>query len=138
MKILVSACLMGRNCKYSGGNNLCQPVIDYVQGHEVIEVCPELLAGLGVPRTPIEIVGGRLQDRQGKDVTQALEEAIAQILAQLRDQEIHCAILQSRSPTCGVRQVYDGTFSGRLIPGKGRFAQALADAGYRVIDKEDI
>lgn len=138
MKILVSACLMGKNCKYSGGNNYCQRVIDYVQGHEVIQVCPELSAGLGVPRTPVEIVEGRLQDRHGKDVTDALQTAISQILEKLREQQIHCAVLQSRSPTCGVKQVYDGTFSGRLIPGRGVFAQALADAGIAVIDKEDI
>lgn len=137
MKVLVSACLLGRKCKYSGGSNLNPRVLDFVQGHEVIEVCPEAAAGLGIPRTPIEIVDGVLMDRSGKNVDAALREAIADILAKL-PADIDCAVLQSRSPTCGVNQIYDGTFSGRLIPGSGVFARALTEAGYRVVDAEEI
>ena len=137
MKVLVSACLLGRCCKYSGGNNLNSKVLDFVQGHEVIEVCPEVAAGLGIPRTPIEIAGGVLTDRNGNNVDAALREAVADILAKL-PKDVDCAILQSRSPTCGVNQIYDGTFSGKLIPGTGVFAEALKKAGYRVVDAEDI
>lgn len=136
MKLLVSACLLGRRCKYSGGSNYAPKVATFAEGHEVIEVCPEVTAGLGIPRTPIEIVDGVLRDRSGNDVDAALREAVARILAQLP--AIDCAVLQSRSPTCGVNQIYDGTFSGTLIPGSGVFAQALKEAGYRVIDAEDI
>ena len=137
-KIVVSACLLGENCKYSGGNNYCQRVVDFVQGKEVIRVCPEVAAGMGVPRTPIEIVNGVVMDRDGNNVDTPLREAVAKALALIGDEEIACAILQSRSPTCGVNQVYDGTFTGKLIPGSGVFAQALKDAGYTVIDAEDI
>lgn len=136
MKILVSACLLGRRYKYSGGSNYSSRVAEFVRGHEVIEVCPEVMAGLGIPRTPIELVDGELKDRTGRSVDAPLRAAVARILAQLP--QIDCAVLQSRSPTCGVDQIYDGTFSGRLIPGSGVLAQALKDAGYRVIDAENV
>jgi uncharacterized protein YbbK (DUF523 family) len=71
-------------------------------------------------------------------VDAAVREAIGKILAQVRDEPIQCAILKSRSPTCGVRQVYDGTFSGTLIDGSGLLAQALMNAGYTVLDAEEI
>ena len=136
MKILVSACLLGRNCKYNGGNNHCPAVIEYVKGHEVIPVCPEVLAGLGTPRIPIEIVSGEVMTKDGRSVDKALRQAVAQIL--LENPDADCAILKSRSPTCGVKQVYDGTFSGVLRDGSGILAQALKDAGINVIDSEEI
>lgn len=138
MKILVSACLLGRNCKYNGGNNYDEKVVEFLKGKEIIEVCPEVLAGLGVPRTPIEIVNGVLLDRHSNSVDDALRDAVGQILSQIQDEDIDCAILKSRSPTCGVRQVYDGTFSGKLVDGSGVLAQALRDAGYRILDAEDL
>ena len=138
MKILVSACLLGENCKYNGGNNYCAAVAKYVKDREVIIVCPEVMAGMGIPRTPIEIVDGVLMDRNGNNVDDALRTAVAQAMEQIHNETIECAILQSRSPTCGVNEVYDGSFSGKLIPCSGVFAQALRDAGYYVIDAEDI
>ena len=138
MKVMVSACLLGRNCKYNGGNNLSEKTVEFVRNREIIEVCPEVLAGLGIPRIPIEIVNGELRDRDGVSKDAVLREAIAKILNQIKGEDIECAILKSRSPTCGVRQVYDGTFSGTLRDGAGLFAQALMDAGIRVIDVEDL
>ena len=84
MKIVVSACLLGHNCKYNGGNNFDEKVMAFLQGKEVIPVCPEVLAGLGVPRTPIEIVNGVLQDREGNSVDGALRQAVEEILEQLQ------------------------------------------------------
>ena len=138
MKILVSACLLGENCKYNGGSNFSAAAALLAQNHEVIAVCPEVLAGLGIPRTPIEIVDGVLTDREGNCVDDVLRKTVAELVAGLKNQKIDCAILQSRSPTCGVNQVYDGTFTGKLIPGMGVFAKALKDAGIKVIDAEDI
>lgn len=137
-KIIVSACLLGENCKYNGGNNYDPKVAAFVRGREVIRVCPETLAGMGIPRTPMEIVGGILTTADGKVVDTQVRQAVAQILDQIRDEDIECAILQSRSPTCGVHQVYDGTFSKKLVDGAGVLAQALKDAGYRVVDREDL
>ena len=138
MKILVSACLLGENCKYNGGNNYNTAVAEYVKGKDVLTVCPEMMAGMGCPRTPIEIVDGVLMDRNGNRVEEAMQKAITKALDMIRDEEIACAILQSRSPTCGVNQIYDGSFSGVRITGSGKFAQALKNAGYQVIDAEDI
>ena len=138
MKVLVSACLLGRKCKYNGGSNYDPAVEAYVADKEVVEYCPEVMAGLGIPRTPIEIVDGILMDRDGNNVDALLREAVARAMEEIRGLDIDCAILQSRSPTCGVNQVYDGTFSGKLIPGSGVFAQALKDAGYHVLDREDL
>ena len=108
MKVMVSACLLGRNCKYNGGNNYSEKTVEFVKDKEVIEVCPEVLAGLGIPRIPIEIVDGVLRDRDGNEKDTVLRDAIARILKQIEGEEIECAILKSRSPTCGPRQVYDG------------------------------
>ena len=138
MKIMVSACLLGENCKYNGGNNYNPTVVAYLKDKDVLTICPEMMAGMGCPRTPIEIVDGVLMDRDGNNVDAAMREAMTKAMEWIRKEEIQCAILQSRSPTCGVNQIYDGTFSGKLIAGSGIFAQALKDAGYQVLDAEDI
>ena len=138
MKILVSACLLGENCKYNGGNNYAPHVAAFAEGHAVTAVCPERLAGLGIPRTPMELVNGVLRNRAGEDVDAPVRHAAEALAAEAVAQGIDCAVLQSRSPSCGVNQVYDGSFSGRLIPGMGVFAAALKEAGIRVIDAEDL
>ena len=112
--------------------------MNFVSGKEVIPVCPEVRAGFGCPRIPMEIVDGVLTDRNGRVLDTAMRQTIRQILSELKDQQIDCAVLKSRSPTCGVREIYDGTFSGKLVPGAGMFAQALQAAGYRVMDSEDV
>lgn len=137
-KIMVSACLLGENCKYNGGNNYDPSVVAFLEGREVIPVCPEVLAGLGIPRITIEIKDGLVTRRDGVVVDAAIRTAVAQILEQIKEEDIACAILKARSPTCGVHQIYDGTFSGTLTDGAGVLAQALKDAGYTVLDNEDI
>jgi uncharacterized protein YbbK (DUF523 family) len=86
----------------------------------------------------VEIVNGTVRDRFGNSYDPQLRAAVAQILEDIRALDIDCAVLQSRSPTCGVNQIYDGTFTGTRTEGSGILAQALKDAGYRVIDAEDI
>ena len=138
MKIVVSACLLGENCKYNGGNNYSDAIAEFVKGREVIPVCPERLAGLGIPREPIEIVDGVVRRKDGTSVDDALRDAVEQILAELKGQDIECVILKSRSPTCGVKQVYDGSFSGKLVDGMGVLAAELQKSGYKVMDSEDF
>ena len=137
-KIIVSACLLGENCKYNGGNNYDPQVAALCEGREVIPVCPEVLAGLGIPRIPIEIKDGKVIRRDGTEVDAAIRSAVGEILEQIKDEDIQCAILKARSPTCGARQVYDGTFSGKLVDGAGVLAWALKDAGYIVLDNEEL
>ena len=128
MKILVSACLLGENCKYSGGNNYNQEVCDFARGHQVVPVCPEVLGGLPTPRCPAEIVQGVVTNKEGINVDREFRAGAAKALA----------ILQSRSPSCGVKEIYDGTFSGTKIPGQGVFAKMLMDEGIRVLDAGEL
>lgn len=138
MKVVVSACLMGKNCKYNGGNNYCQKVIDFLKDKDVIEICPELLAGMPVPRPPVEIVQGRVTNNQGIDMDEVYRHGVQAAMQQLENQDIQLVILKSRSPTCGVRQIYDGSFSKRLVDKPGIFAEALLQAGYTIIEDEEL
>ena len=138
MRILVSACLLGENCKYNGGNNRCEALLRRLQGHEVLPVCPEVLSGLGVPRPCVELRDGVAYNQYGENVDAAFRAGVEKALAQIEGQAIDLVVLQSRSPTCGVKQIYDGTFSRHLIEGQGMLAAALTARGYRVVDVEDI
>ena len=137
-KVMVSACLIGENCKYSGGNNLRPELLSQLSGYTVIPVCPEVLGGLPVPRVPAEIVNGVVLNREGVSVDEAFRRGAEAALEIAGREKPDLIILQSRSPSCGVKEVYDGTFSGRLIPGQGVFAGMAQHAGFRVMDVEDI
>lgn len=137
-KIVISACLLGHNCKYNGGNNRCESVLRYVQGREVIAVCPEQLGGLPTPRCPAEIAGGEVRNAAGENVDAAFREGARRAAALLEGEDVELAILQPRSPSCGVRAIYDGTFSKRLIPGQGIFARLLTEKGIRVLEPCDL
>ena len=138
MKIMVSACLLGENCKYNGGNNLNPDLLRLLSGHTVIPVCPEVLGGLPVPRIPAEIVNGAVVNREGISVDDAFRRGAEKALELAAAERPDLVILQSRSPSCGTRQVYDGTFSGTLVRGKGVFAEMVANAGFRVMDAEEV
>lgn len=138
MKILVSACLLGKNCKYNGGNNLNQGVLDFVEGHEVIGVCPEQLGGLSTPRLPAEIVYGVVTNKEGVSVDAEFRKGAQAALAAALEKKVDLAILQSRSPSCGVKEIYDGSFSGKKIKGQGVFAKLLSAHGIKVLDAEDV
>ena len=138
MKILVSACLLGKNCKYNGGNNLNQRVLDFIEGHEVIGVCPEQLGGLSTPRLPAEIVDGVVTNKEGVSVDAEFRKGAQAALAVALENKVDLAILQSRSPSCGVKEIYDGSFSGKKIKGQGVFAKLLSARGIKVLDAEDL
>ena len=138
MKIMVSACLLGQNCKYSGGNNRDERVLAFLEGHEVIPVCPEVMGGLPTPRPPAEIVCGEVINKLGKSVDREYRLGAEKALEIARRERIDLAILQSRSPSCGVKEIYDGTFSGTRIPGQGICAAMLMENGFAVLDREDV
>lgn len=138
MKIMVSACLLGENCKYNGGNNLSEKVLHYLKGHEVIPVCPEVLGGLSTPRLPAEIVRGVVTANDGRSVDKEFREGAVKGLELAKEENVDLVILQSRSPSCGVKQIYDGTFSGNKIQGRGIFAELLQTHGFQTIDVEDL
>lgn len=138
MKVLVSACILGENCKYNGKSSRNQRAIDYLKDKEIIPICPEILAGMKTPRPCAEIVNGIVMDENGNNVHLEYVRAVEKALIQMKNEDIDLVILQSRSPTCGVNQVYDGSFRGTLTAGMGLFAKALKQKGYRVIDVEDL
>ena len=138
MKIFVSACLIGENCKYNGGNNYSEAVKKYVEGHEVISMCPEVEGGLPIPRTPAEIVKGVVTNRDGVSVDKEFRAGAEKIFDVLIEEKVELAILQSRSPSCGIGRIYDGSFTKTLTNGNGIFADLLVKHGIKVIDVEKI
>ena len=137
MKIMVSACLLGENCKYNGGNNLNPKLLQMLSGHTVIPICPEVMGGLPTPRTPAEIVNGEVINREGVSVDAKFREGASRALEKARQEKPDLIILQSRSPSCGVKEIYDGTFSGRLVSGHGVFAGLAQENGFPVMDVKD-
>ena len=138
MKVMVSACLLGENCKYNGGNNKNEKLLTLLSGHEIIPICPEVFGGLPVPRVPAEIRDGKVINRNGEDVSDAFRTGAQRTLEIAQQMKPDMIILQSRSPSCGVKEVYDGTFSGTLVPGQGVFAALAQQAGFRVADIEEV
>ena len=138
MIIGVSACLLGENCKYNGGNNESKKLREYVKGHTVVPICPEVMGGLPTPRDPAEIVDGVVRQKSGRSVDAEFRVGARVALKKIKDAEAEVVILQSRSPSCGAKEIYDGTFSGRLVKGKGIFAAMLEEEGIRAVDVEDL
>ena len=138
MKIVVSACLLGQKCKYNGGDNYNEKVAAFVKGHKVIAVCPEVEGGLPVPRPPCEIVNGVVTDNTGRSRDSEFRTGAELCLKKALEEKADMAILQSRSPSCGVNNIYDGSFSGRLTEGTGIFAKLLAENGIKAVDAGDL
>ncbi|WP_073997951.1 DUF523 domain-containing protein [Anaerococcus urinomassiliensis] len=138
MKIAVSACLLGENCKYNGGNNYSKKLVEFLRNHQVISICPEVLGGLPTPRKPAEIVGGVVKLENGRSVDYEFKKGAQIALDKVIDNQVGLVILQSRSPSCGVNNIYDGSFTGNLIKGQGIFAQILLDNNVTVMDIEDL
>ncbi len=137
-KLLVSACLLGENCRYSGGNNYSPAVAALGERYELIPVCPEVLGGLPTPRPPAERTGERVMGRDGTDVTAAFRLGAERALETALAQGITRAVLKERSPSCGSGQIYDGAFTGRVIPGQGVTAELLSARGVAVYGESRI
>ncbi len=138
MNILVSACLLGENCKYSGGNNLTIGLYEELtaKGIGIVPVCPECAGGLPTPRVPAERLGDRVVNKIGEDVT---AEFLAGAQAALEAAKAHgcaCAILKKNSPSCGCGTIYDGSFTGTLVSGDGVTAEMLKEYGVAVYNEE--
>ena len=142
---IVSACLLGQNCKHNGGNNLSEEVVEFCKNHKYVTVCPESAGKLPIPRPPAERVGESILTKEGKDVTDAFVRGAdislksCMEMARISGEEIEGAILKANSPSCGVGQIYDGTFSGKLTEGNGVFAGMLKRLRVEIItEKEKI
>lgn len=139
---LVSACLAGINCKYSGGNNENEKVVELVKVEKAILVCPEQMGGLTTPRLPSEIVNingeRKVIASDGKDVTSEFIKGARETLKLAKMMNIKKAILKSRSPSCGCGRIYDGSFSKTLIDGDGITTELLKNNGIEILNEESI
>lgn len=144
---IVSACLLGKNCKYSGGNNYNEEVKLLCEKEGYFPICPEELGGLPTPREPAEIMQGageavlsgdaRVLTKSGQDVTDAFLKG-AKMALELAAGKSEMAILKARSPSCGLGKIYDGTFSGNLKDGNGVTTALFQQNGIRVITEQEI
>ena len=158
MRIAVSACLLGEACRYDGRAKVDEAVTALAGSHELVPVCPEVLGGLPTPRARCEIVAGdeavrgagaeaihkagdgvvRVMDEAGEDRTDAFAKGARKAVEAARKAGCELAILKSKSPSCGVGLVYDGTFTGTLVPGDGLAARAFREAGIRVVNETQL
>ena len=138
MKIMVSACLVGENCKYNGGNNRNEKILQLMAEHEVITVCQEQMGGLPTPRVPSEIKDEVVTAKDGRIVDKEFRAGAAKCLEIALREKPDLIVLQSRSPSCGVKQRYDGTFTGTLVDAAGVTSQLLMKLGFRCVDVEDL
>ncbi len=137
-KILVSTCLLGVNCKYSGGNNYNEKVLDFIKDYEVIPVCPEIMGGLSTPRPPSERIGDKVINNQNIDVTNEYTKGANETLKLAQLFNVKKALLKAKSPSCGKGKIYDGTFTGTLIEGNGVTVELLESNGIEVITEQDL
>jgi uncharacterized protein YbbK (DUF523 family) len=137
-KILCSACLLGIKCKYDGNTNTNKKVLKLNEKEILIPVCPEQLGGLTTPRNPAELIGNSVFTKTGTNVTDSFIKGAQQTLKTAQIFGCKKAILKQRSPSCGCGQIYDGTFSGKVIKGEGITAKLLRENGIEVISEEDI
>ena len=135
---VVSACLVGINCRYDGSSVPCQKVIDLVRKGKAIPVCPEQLGGLSTPRIPAEQKGDKVFRKDGKDVSAEFEKGAKEALKIVKLIGCKEVILKSKSPSCGCGKVYDGSFSGKLIEGDGVFVKLLKKNNIKILTEEEI
>lgn len=136
MKVGVSACLLGHNVRYNGSNKRNDELINLLEGTEIIPVCPECEAGLPIPHLPIEILNGKVIDPEGKEYTDELIAAGNRIYDRVKDCDF--LVLKSKSPTCGLGKIYDGTFNGVLIEGNGTFTELCLANGTKVFSELNL
>ncbi|MEG0156537.1 MAG: DUF523 domain-containing protein [Anaerovoracaceae bacterium] len=142
---IISACLVGENVKYNGGNNDTPWVKKFAQEHHCYFCCPEILGGQPCPRPPAERVGDKIVNTRGEEGTESFVVGAALAWKAAKEQaarwgeDIEGAILKSKSPSCGRGKIYDGTFSHQLVDGDGEFVKLLRENGIEIItEKEKI
>jgi uncharacterized protein YbbK (DUF523 family) len=138
MKVGVSACLVGKNTKYDGGNNYNEYVLEYLKDKEVVLICPEVFGGLPTPRIPSEQTNDKVINSNNEDVTKQFVDGAQEALKRLQQQNVNVVILKERSPSCGYKKIYDGTFSKTIIDGNGVFAKLAIENGFIIYTESDI
>lgn len=138
MNILISACLLGIRCRYDGAAKYDARIEKLMEKHHLIPVCPEIYGGLSTPRDPSERSGDKVAGKSGQDVTEAFLKGAEETLALAKLFHCEYAILKERSPSCGHGQIYDGSFTGKLISGSGVAAELLMKNGVKVLGESQM
>ncbi len=136
MKIAISACLLGDNVRYDGSNKKNNEIIKLLANHEYIKICPEILSGFKIPHEALERKNDKVYTKSHKDVTAKLNKGSAKALKLIEGCDI--AILKSKSPSCGYKKIYDGTFSNTLIDGNGIFTDMCIKNGIEIYTENDL
>ena len=137
-KLLISACLMGIGCRYDGREMKKVDILRLSKKYDLVPVCPEIYGGLPTPRTPSERVGDRVLMKDGTDVTKNFRRGAEYALGLANMTGARLALLKERSPSCGKGEIYDGSFTGTLVPGFGVAAEMLMAAGIKVFGESEI
>lgn len=136
--IIVSECLAGINCRYDAQNNKNEKVLEFIKNNNCILVCPEQLGGLSTPRIPAEIVGDKVINKNGEDVTKNFTKGANEALNIANIYNCKKAILKTKSPSCGSKLVYDGSHTGKLTEGMGVTTKLFIENGIEVISETEI
>ena len=140
MNVLISACLLGMDCRYDGKNKKIEHQLlqKLQEKYTLVPVCPEIYGGLPIPREPVERRGDRFVSKSGVDVTQQYQRGAQAALGLARTLHCQMAILKERSPSCGSVRIYDGSFTGNLMVADGVTAELLMQNGIRVCGESQI
>lgn len=138
MNILISGCLLGLKCRYDAKEKKLPEIEKLIESYNLIPVCPEQLGGLPTPRIPAERVKDRIITQVGVDVTKEYQIGAEEALKIAKLYNCKKAILKEKSPSCGCRKIYDGTFSRNLIVGNGVTAELLLKNGIEVFGESEI
>jgi len=146
--IVVSACIAGCNCRHDGELLLNEKILKLVGEKKAIPLCPEILGGFGVPREPMEIIGGEgedvlekkavIRDRNGNDVTEKVLSGVKEVVLTIKRLNVKYVILKTKSPSCGYGEIFDGTFSGKLKKGNGVLTAALLKEGIKIYTEDNF
>ena len=138
MRVAMSACLLGEPVRYDGGSKPSAEVQELAEKVEVVRVCPETAGGLRAPRPPAERLGDRVLLATGEDVTEEFSRGADACAAAIARSGATLAVLKAKSPSCGSGLVYDGTHTGRLVPGRGVLVERLEREGICVVSEEIV
>lgn len=145
--ILVSSCLLGFDCRYTGESNLDKELLEFLKDKEYVIACPEQLGGLPTPRKPCEIIDGegkdvlegtcRIMDTEGEDVTIPFVKGAEETFKIAKLYNVKTAILKKGSPSCGSINIYDGNFNGKMKKGSGVTAELLRKNNILVLNEDN-
>lgn len=147
--IIVSACLLGINCVFDGSSNKNIRILELMEKHLIIPVCPEQLGGLSTPRDPQDILQGSGEDVllgkakvvtiNGNDVTENFKKGASEVLEVAKLNKVKIAIFKENSPSCGVHFIYNVKQSQKFkTSGKGVTTALLLENGLRIISEKEL